>query len=303
MFSCYTALMKVTIIGGGKIGSALAKIIETAVTSTSVWDIDSKKIRGESELSAAVAEADLLFLCIPSWAHFEVLQNLKPILQKNTQIVSLAKGMVMFGAKPMLIFELLQANLPAGQGFAVLSGPMIAEDLALGKPCSAVLASESKFGIAKLAPLFHKTNLQLEQSDDLVGVCLAGVLKNVYTLAVGTVEGAGFADRSLRVLKEMCLDEMLRVGVRLGAKAKTMKGLAGREDFLITVESKFSHNRRAGMEIGQYGSTELRSEGMASLEAIAKRLGKAEDAPIFSALRDIVNQLTTAREAFKDILR
>ncbi len=295
--------MKVTIIGGGKIGAAIAKIIEPNAGEISIWDIDPKKIRGESELSAAITGADLLFLCVPSWAHLDVLQKLKPILQKNTQVVSLAKGMVPWGAKPMLIAEILRANLPSGQGFAVLSGPMIAEELVLGKPGAAVLASESKFGIAKLAPLFQKTNLRLEQSEDLAGVCVAGVLKNIYALAVGTVEGAGFADRSLRVLMEMCLDEMLRVGVRLGAKAETMKGLSGREDFLVTAVSKYSHNRLAGMEIGQYGSTERMSEGIASLEATAKRLGKAEDAPIFSALRGIVSQETTAREAFKDILK
>src|SRR3989344_636501 len=220
-------MANVLIVGGGKIGSALAKVIGSAVTALFVWDIDPKKTRGERDLSLIVANADVIFICVPSWSHASAIKEISPFLQKRTQVVSLAKGMVCVGNKWMLVSEFLKNNLPPNQNFSIMSGPMVAEALTLGKPCVGVLVSKNQFGIAKLSPLFSKTNLRLEYSDDMKGVCLAGVLKNIYALAVGAVEGAGFAEDRVKVFRSMCLDEMLRAGVAPGAKAETMKGTAG----------------------------------------------------------------------------
>ena len=203
-------------------------------------------------------------LAVPSAHVRSTLQRLAPWLGGDAPLLSVVKGIE--EGSHLRMSELIQAELP-GHRVAVLSGPNLAREIAAGKPAGSVVASADAELAAELAVMLSSDRFRLYTNPDVIGVELAGALKNVVALAAGMVDGLGFGDSAKAAIITRGLAEMTRLGVAAGAHPLTFAGLAGVGDLMATCMSPLSRNRRAG---------ELLASG-AAWEKVAPRLaGVAE---------------------------
>lgn len=288
---------KIAIIGYGELGKAIHKILENKKDlSIEIWD---KKDQA-GKLSGAVSLADVIFICVPSWRVREALLAIKKYLAKNALVVCLAKGIEEKTLKFM--DDVLKENLLSGQPVAVLSGPMLAEELMAGKNGFAVLASKNKKDFSAIFDIFSGTNLKIEYSNDMKGVALCGVLKNIYALGLGIVDGLELGGNSEGKFLTMAITEMLEIARVLGGKRETVLSEAGAGDLITTAFSKFSRNREVGEELAKTGACCLESEGFKSVNSMAKLLGKkADKLPFFNILKSIILENQKPKKAFEKL--
>lgn len=281
-------MFKVIIIGAGEIGTAIGKILKKKGIEPIFWDKNPLKIRNQKPLAEIIPSANFIFLCIPSWAMREAISNILPMLSKKTIIISLAKGIEKRTNKTM--GELLKEFFPKGQKFALLSGPMIAEELMKNKFGAAVLATKQKIIYNKTADLFKKTNLKIEYSNDIRGVALAVVLKNIYAVLLGISDGLRQGDNKKGELLVEAVKEMADIIQTFGGKKETAYGIAGLGDLIATGFSRYSKNRQFGEELVRIGKkTALKAEGAVSLEMILNLLNKRKNK--FLLLADLRKKL------------
>ncbi len=286
---------KTTIIGAGEIGQVIGKLIYKN-TQVAFWDKNPKKVKDQIDFNEAVSQADFIFLCTTSDAIRSVLNDAKSYLGKHTAIVSVAKGLEETSSKTMN--EVLLEFLPKNR-CAILGGAMLAEELTSGQSGFGVVGSSNKELFKKLANLFSKTNLYLEYSDDTQGVALAGVLKNIYAIALGIAEGLKWGDNQKGALVARATNEMATIIKNLGGKHETAYGNAGLGDLLATGLSPHSLNHTAGISLATNKSIKKISEGMRSAPFMLKRIEKYKlSLPIFSDLEKILASKKITKNVF-----
>lgn len=269
--------MSILIIGAGEIGRAMEKILKEKPDSSDkifLWDKNQGKVSGQKPLEEIAARADFIFLCIPSFSVEEFLTIVKPSLNPETLIISLSKGI---GDSVKTMAEVLEDNLSAGF-FGLLCGPMLAEEIMLGKKAFAVLAIEDEKNYEKAAQLFSGTNLQIFQSSDIKGAAIASVLKNIYSVLFGICDGLNAGSNFKgRFLVEI-LKEMKRIILFFGGRPETAESLAGLGDFFATATSVYSKNYQSGLEIAKLNPKPytlnpiIAGEGIISFNNLKKRL-------------------------------
>ena len=228
----------------------------------------------------------------------EAVKNIEPHLKKETIVISPAKGIDKETQKT--IDGVLGAQLPQNN-FAIMHGPMIAEELMQGMKGYAVIASKDKEVSDRVVDLFEGTELKLEPSNDVRGTALAGVLKNVYAVGLGIVDGLGLGMNFKGWYVGQAIKEMGEIIESLGGKKEAALSLAGVSDLIATGFSVNSRNHKVGFDIAQNGDCELESEGTISLPSIIKLLGdKSKSLPILIALEEIVMQDKEAKKAFNN---
>ena len=186
--------------------------------------------------------ADFALLVVPSSYLLEVTRH----LPRDLAVVNAAKGL-----DDQL--EPLTTGLQR-QGFgrvAVLSGPNLAAEIARGLPAASVIASDDAPFATQLQSVLGSENLRLYTSSDVVGVSLAGALKNVVALGAGLVDGLGLGENARAALVTRGLREMVRFAMARGALEATLYGLAGIGDLLLTCAAHSSRNRMAGERIAR----------------------------------------------------
>lgn len=214
---------------------------------------------------AHLAEPYRLYVAAVPSAHLRAtLRALVPSLHPGVPVLSVVKG-IEEGTHARMS-EVIAAELP-GRPVAVLSGPNLAREIAAGKPAGSVVASEDPELAAELAVLLGSDRFRVYTNRDVIGVELAGALKNVVALAAGMVDGLGFGDSAKAGIVTRGLAEMTRLGVAAGAHPLTFAGLAGVGDLIATCMSPLSRNRRAG---------ELIATGVPWAEARGQLSGVAE---------------------------
>ncbi|MBI4139218.1 hypothetical protein HY479_03655 [Candidatus Uhrbacteria bacterium] len=287
----------VVIIGGGRIGCAIGKIVARKGIKPLFWDIEPTKTPHRKPLAEIVPSADFLFLCTPSWALPDVLAGIRPHVVKTTVVISLAKGIC--GERRNTVDELLERFLPDHQPFALLSGPMLAEELSKGLAGIGVVATARKAIYRKTALLFHGTNLLVEYSANVRGVALSGVLKNIYALALGIADGLKWGSNQKGWLIAKALREMTKIEQRLGDSKDTVSGTAGLGDLVATGFSPYSRNRQAGEELIKTGRAN-KSEGMSALTSVLFLLKeKKSELPLLLALEEAVIKRQPAKIVFE----
>ncbi|MEK7512817.1 MAG: NAD(P)-binding domain-containing protein [Patescibacteria group bacterium] len=293
------------IIGYGDIGRALGKILLEASHPVSVWDRDPAQApHGVKSLGSIVSRADVIFLCIPSWAMREALVAIRPHLtpRPRTILVSLAKGIET--ATFMTMDEVLEEVLPQGQPFALLGGPMLANEMRYGFPGFGVVASGSAATRTAVLEIFGGTPLRCETTADVRGVALGAVLKNIYAMALGIGDGLGWGRNAKGWLVVQAEREMVSIGIALGARRATIEGMAGFGDFIATATSPYSRNREAGEQFVSVGIISLNAEGMVSLPSLVRRMNRKRVAlpPLAKALHDVVVAKKNVRFVFNALL-
>jgi glycerol-3-phosphate dehydrogenase (NAD(P)+) len=205
---------------------------------------------------------------------------------------------------------------------AVLSGPSFAAEVARGEPTAVVLASRSQNrqaigNLRRYTPLveelqeeFAAPNFRLYTNDDVLGVELAGAMKNVIAIAAGVCEGLGLGANPLAALITRGLAEMIRLAAALGAQPETLTGLAGLGDLVVTCTGSLSRNRQVGIELGKgralreiLKGMRMVAEGVGTTAALLALAGDAKvELPITAQVDAILHQGKAPREAIQDIM-
>lgn len=280
-----TKKLKITVIGGGSFGTAMANLAAKNNCDTTLWIRDAEvakeinkthinvrylpdfkldtRLNVSADLAFAVQGSDLILLTIPSQAFRGVLQQIKPLITSQA-VISLTKGIEAKTFK--LMSEIIREELPETL-YGVLSGPNLATEIMAGMPAGSVIASHSEQVRFALQTALHSANFRIFASDDVHGVELGGALKNIYAVAMGMAAAHHIGENTRSMILTRALAEMSRFAVCLGANPLTFLGLSGVGDLFATCTSPLSRNYRVGFALGE-GKT---------LEQATKELGQTAE--------------------------
>lgn len=259
--------MKITFLGAGAWGTALACSLRQADHDVTLWDHDRDNLatigasnrnekylpgialpagfRVEADAVAARRDAELVVMAVPSKAFRSVagtLSDFRGLVVSVTKGIEFETGLTMCGV--------LRAAAPNARRVA-LSGPTLALEVARGIPTAAVAASDDAASARMAQELFHRPSFRIYTSTDVVGVELGGALKNVIAIGAGVCDGLGFGDNSKAALVTRAIVEMRRLGTACGALPETFAGLSGLGDLVVTCFSPLSRNRTLGERLGR----------------------------------------------------
>ncbi|MBI4599939.1 hypothetical protein HY732_03375 [Candidatus Uhrbacteria bacterium] len=288
----------VCIIGVGELGGALAHILAgRKKVHVDCWDINPSRVPRQKTVQEIIPRAGVVFLAVPSSSLRAALASVVPSIAKNTIVVSCAKGIEQGSKKTA--DKILGELLRRGQPFAIIGGPMLAEELSGGGDGYAVVASKSKQAYARVREFFTGTSLHLEYSSDMRGVALRGVLKNIYAIGFGICDGIGLGDNTRGALMTQALREMTTILPLLGGKKGTALGLAGIGDLVATGSSRYSSNYTVGMKIGKGEKVKRHCEGRSSIVPFAALVQKrTKDLPLLFMIKSILDAGNGVRNSF-----
>ncbi|MFP4083065.1 MAG: NAD(P)H-dependent glycerol-3-phosphate dehydrogenase [Candidatus Aminicenantes bacterium] len=306
--------MKACIIGGGTWGSAFAHYLGNLDMETRIWirekDVYQDTFRRRenrtflpgyvfppsvlffNDIEKAVKTADMVFVAVPSKFCRKVYEEAAPSLSPDQIMVSLTKGIEEESLRRMSeVMEEIFSPFFAPR-VAVLSGPSFALEVAAQHPTAVVVASKD-IGLAKkIQHLISSASFRVYITQDIIGVELAGSLKNVIAIASGILDSLEFGSNSIAALITRGLSEIRRLGVKLGAKKETFSGLAGVGDLVLTCTGKLSRNRYVGYELGKGKSlTEITSRMKMVAEGITTTVSALQLARIKGVEMPICEQV------------
>ncbi|MFN7064610.1 MAG: NAD(P)H-dependent glycerol-3-phosphate dehydrogenase [Aquificaceae bacterium] len=268
-FKLIIKAMKFSLLGGGRWGSALAFHLRKLGHEVLVFDrssqvverlnhgqhpymegISVEGIRATLILEEVLSFSDYLILALPVQVIRDVLKG-KDI--KDKRVISASKGLEI-GTNKRVSQVLLEIE-PSVNVFC-LSGPSFASEVSKGLPTALVLAGKDIEEMERIRREISSESLRVYLSTDLIGVELGGSLKNVIAIACGISDGLAFGENARASLITRGLAEIVRIGIRLGARTETFYGLSGVGDLFLTASSSQSRNRTFGYLIGQGLSVE-----------------------------------------------
>ena len=265
------SIQTIAVYGAGSWGTALALQLARNGLDVLMWDInaahiaDLKAQRENSrylpgiafpstlqvshELAEVAQFAQHHLLVVPSHGFRPLLQNMHNLLAPNAALIWATKGLEINTGK--LLHEVLREELLTHSAYGVVSGPTFASEVARGLPTAMTVAATSPTLAKDIATAFQGNNYRTYFSDDIIGVEIGGAVKNVLAIAAGISDGLGYGANARVALITRGLAEMMRLGVKLGAQADTLMGLAGMGDLVLTCTDNQSRNRRLGLALGQ----------------------------------------------------
>jgi len=291
---------RAAVVGAGAWGTTFASLLAEAGAPTTVWarrqevaaEINSgtnsryapslslpPEVRATTDMRAAVAGAGIVVVALPSQLARGAIEPLAGAVEPGALVVSLMKG-IELGTRMRMSEVLAQVLGVPGERVAVVSGPNLADEIAVRQPTATVVASSSQATAAAVAAACATATFRPYTNNDVLGVELCGAVKNVIALAVGMAAGRGLGDNSKATLITRGLVEITRLGLALGARPETFSGLAGMGDLVATCSSPLSRNQSFGRRLG---------EGMSVARATAVSRGVAEGAKSARAVLDLAD--------------
>lgn len=262
-------MAKITVLGGGTWGIALAVLLHNNGHEVMVWSALEKEITVLREKrehpmlpgvklpedmsftledEVAVKDRELLIMAVASSFTRRTAHRLAPLIREGQIIVNVAKGIE--ESTMMTLSQIVEEEIPQAD-VAVLSGPSHAEEVGRGLPTTVVVGAKSRETAEYIQNLFMSHVFRVYTSPDILGIELGGALKNVVALAAGIADGLGYGDNAKAALITRGITEISRLGTTMGGRAETFSGLTGIGDLIVTCASMHSRNRRAGILIGQ----------------------------------------------------
>lgn len=324
--------MKVSVIGGGTWGSAFALHLGRLNIKTRLWirekDVyeETQRYKGNrtflpgfvfpptvsffNDIKKAVQSSDVVFIAVPSKFCRRIYEQLASHLSSDHIIISLTKGIEEGSLKRMseVMEEVFSPCFTPR--IAVLSGPSFAREVAERHPTAVVLASKEQNMAKKVQHLISSHSFRTYTSDDIIGVELAGAIKNVIAIAAGISDSLQFGSNSTAALVTRGIAEMTRLGLKLGARMETFSGLAGIGDLVLTCTGKLSRNRYAGYELGKgkslpeiVSTMRMVAEGITttlSVHQLAKR--EKVELPICEQIYLVLYKNKDPRAALQDLM-
>ena len=258
------------VLGAGSWGTALAIQLANNGHQVCAWDHDAelitalqkdhenkrylpgnkfpKTLSTEHSLVNAISNADFILSVVPSYAMRSACEQLAS-MEHSEKFIWATKGFEK--QSKMMMHQVVEAVLGTEIQSAVISGPSFAKEVAGSLPTAVTLASDDLSYAKELATYFHSDNFRVYVSNDVIGVELGGTVKNVLAIAAGVVTGLGFGANAQAALITRGLAEMMRLGNELKANPKTLMGLAGMGDLVLTCTDNQSRNRRLGLALAK----------------------------------------------------
>lgn len=262
-------MSKITFLGGGSFGTALATLLAKKGNRVSIWDRDASVVKDINEnrknsrymkelvipenitahlsMEEALVGADYVIVSVPSHVVRSLCEKAKAFIPKKAIIISIAKGIEEGSLKR--ISEIIEEEL--GNPVVILSGPSHAEEVAIEIPTTVVVSSRDMKYAEIAQDLFMTPNFRVYTNEDLIGVEIGGAVKNIIALAAGVSDGLGYGDNTKAALMTRGMSEIIRIGIKMGGNHETFSGLTGMGDLIVTCTSMHSRNRRAGILIGK----------------------------------------------------
>ena len=265
-------MKKITVIGAGSWGTALAQVLDDNKQQVKLYDLDqevvddinqnhqnskffgdtkfSPTLSATTNLKEALKGVEIILIAVPTKVIRAVLQNINDVLEHPVIIINASKGIEPTTHKrvsEITAEEIAPQNL---ENFIALSGPSHAEEVAVRDLTSVTCGAIHADKLNEIQKLFNNDYFRVYRVDDLAGVEIGGSLKNVIALAAGILAGLGYGDNAKAALITRGLVEIKRLGVALGAKEETFGGLSGLGDLIVTCTSVHSRNWQAGYKIG-----------------------------------------------------
>ena len=288
--------MKIAVIGAGSWGTTLANLLAQAGNQVHLWVREAEllneiKTKGEntwflpgialcpslktdSDLEKVLHKASCFLLAVPCQYLRSVLEQAQSLFPRNPVLVCASKGIELSSLKPMsqVVKDTLSSLEPR---YAILSGPSFAREVSQGLPTAVSLGCADKNLGQELQAILSTKTFRVYTNPDVQGVELGGAIKNIMAIASGISDGLNFGHDARAALITRGLAEMSRLGVSLGAQAKTFMGLSGMGDLVLTCTGDLSRNRRVGLELGQGQNLEqivsqmkMVAEGVKTTEAV-----------------------------------
>ena len=320
--------MKIAVLGAGAWGTAMA-IHLAARHAVTLWARDEAQAQAmqtarqnerylagcgfpsglivESKFAQATAHAALLLVATTTAGCRETFVRLRAE-NVTAPLLWLCKGLERDSG--MLPHQIAAEILPATQRVGALSGPSFATEIARGLPAALTLAAADREFARETALAIHDAALRVYSSDDVIGVEIAGAVKNVVAIAAGICDGLALGHNARAALITRGLAELRRCGLALGARAETFMGLAGLGDLVLTATSDLSRNRRVGLALAGGASLETAlgslghvAEGVYTAREVNRRADAlGVDMPITRAVRQVLDGALTPQAALAQLL-
>jgi glycerol-3-phosphate dehydrogenase (NAD(P)+) len=264
---------RITIIGAGAWGSALANLTQINGHTPKIWSRNC----GE-QLADVVIDQVAIISAVSMAGVSAVIEQLQGSIEPTQIIVTATKGL---DAKTNLTpAQLWHQSFPHNP-IVVLSGPNLSLEILQGLPAATVVASKIDAATTKIQEIFSSPKFRVYTNDDPVGVEIAGTVKNVIAIAAGTCDGLKLGNNAKSALLTRGLAEIIRIGQYWGGKPETFYGLSGLGDLLTTCNSPLSRNYQVGYGLAQ---------GKTLNEVLANLQGTAEGVNTTKVLIQIANQ-------------
>jgi glycerol-3-phosphate dehydrogenase (NAD(P)+) len=321
----------ISIIGDGAMGTVLAMLLCEKKIPLRMWGYDKRQLEQikaagenkkflpgyklpseivfESNDERIMKDADLLVSAVPCQFMRGIWGRLKNYVPKGIPIVSVAKGIE--NETLLCPTQIIADILGDSVRYAAMSGPTIADELARKLPATACVASTNEELAKEIQYAFNVPWLRIYTNTDIVGVELAGAMKNVIAIAAGIIDGIGAGDNAKAALLSRGLAEITRLGITCGAKPQTFAGLTGLGDLVTTCFSPRGRNRSFGERIGKgqpaaqaQNATESVIEGIStcqSVVALARRHNV--EMPITQAVYEVLFENKPVQTAIADLMK
>ncbi len=323
-------MSQLAILGAGSWGTALALALTTRFETVRIWSHDAGRademqwqrenkrylpgfrlpyqVTISSSLAATLAESDVVLCAVPSRFLRGVLQEAAGYIAPSIPVISATKGIE--DATLIRMSEVAAAVLGNPGRIAVLSGPTFAREVAAGEPAAVVIAAERMAVAEYMQRALATRTLRLYASLDVVGVEIGAALKNVIAIGSGICRGLGLGSNSAAALITRGLAEITRLALVMGGSPRTLSGLAGLGDLVLTATGELSRNRSVGYKLGQGQSlleiladSPMVAEGVPTCRA-AYELGMRHgvDLPIIQRMFQVLYENKDPRAAIRELM-
>ncbi len=322
-------MSKVSILGAGTWGTALAILLANKGNDVTIWTKIEHEAKALSEnrtaiknlpgaqlpeqvkitldLEEACTDQDVIVMAVASPYVRATAHIAAPYIKEGQIVVNVSKGIE--DGTLHTLSEVIKEEIPQGD-IAVLSGPSHAEEVSRGIPTTIVVGAETQHTAKLIQDTFMTDVFRVYISPDIIGIELGASLKNVIALAAGIVDGLGFGDNTKAALMTRGIAEISRLGMTMGGKLETFAGLSGIGDLLVTCTSVHSRNWRAGNLMGQGKTME---EAMEEVNQVVEGVNSAKAAralarkynvemPIVEQINMVLFEGKTTKEAVADLL-
>jgi glycerol-3-phosphate dehydrogenase (NAD(P)+) len=323
---------KIGVIGAGAWGTALAMLLADNGHDVTLWMYEKElaeetertrenrtylpgftlpaSLRVTSSMEHAVNDVPFILSVVPSHTVRTVTKQLVPFLRPDAVLVSASKGIEIETLMPLS--EIFKDVLPKQfhNRLCFLSGPSFAKEVAGKMPTAVALASYDTAIGKKVQEIFSNGYFRVYTNQDVIGVELAGSIKNVIAIAAGVLEGLGYGYNTMAALLTRGLAEMSRLGTAMGGDPKTFAGLAGMGDLVLTCTGGLSRNRTLGTRLGRgeklndiMSGLKTVAEGVKTAKA-ARELAKRHNVamPVVDEVYQLLYEQKDPKRAVKDLM-
>ncbi|HUI24723.1 MAG TPA: NAD(P)H-dependent glycerol-3-phosphate dehydrogenase [Candidatus Kryptonia bacterium] len=324
--------MRIGVVGGGSWGTALAKLLAELDHDVTLWFHSPEverltaaqrenrvylpgfrlpdQLRTTTSLREAVQDCAIVLSVVPSHATREVMQQAESFLAADALLVSASKGVEAGTLKRMSeVLTDIFGWQRAGQ-VASLSGPSFAREVAAGMPTAVTVAAADMAVAERLQKAFLAPTFRVYASTDLVGVEIGGTVKNVIAIAAGVSDGLGFGSSTRAALITRGVAEIARLVEKLGGDPRTVSGLSGVGDLVLTCTGDLSRNRTVGLRLGRgeklrdvLADMKMVAEGVKNSTTVCELARRAGvELPIAEQIRQLLHEDKPARQVVGDLM-